>query len=79
MNTMTPRVEEAVQKLKGVFLEIPGTQLSLVDASRLSGLERNTCRMILEALEDVRFLRRAPNGLFVRRDTTPSPSSAAEL
>jgi DNA-binding IclR family transcriptional regulator len=78
MNTMTPRVEEAVQKLKGVFLEVPGTQLSLVDASRLSGLERNTCRMILEALEDVRFLRRAPNGLFVRRDGQP-PSPSAEL
>ena len=79
MNTMTPRVEEAVQKLKGVFLEIPDTQLSLVDASRLSGLERNTCRMILEALEDVRFLRRAPNGLFVRREGQPSSSSLAEL
>jgi DNA-binding IclR family transcriptional regulator len=79
MNTMTPRVEEAVQKLKGVFLEIPGTQLSLVDASRLSGLERNTCRMILEALEDVRFLRRAPNGLFVRREYQPSSPSSAEL
>ena len=76
MNTMTPRVEEAVQKLKGVFLEIPSTQLSLVDASRLSGLERNTCRMILEALEDVRFLRRAPNGLFVRREGQSSPASA---
>jgi DNA-binding IclR family transcriptional regulator len=79
MNTMTPRVEEAVQKLKGVFLEIPGTQLSLVDASRLSGLERNTCRMILEALEDVRFLRREPNGLFVRRENQPSSASWAEL
>jgi DNA-binding IclR family transcriptional regulator len=79
MNTMTPRVEEAVQKLKGVFLEVPGTQLSLVDASRLSGLERNTCRMILEALEDVRFLRRAPNGLFVRREYQPSSPWSAEL
>ena len=79
MNTMTPRVEEAVQKLKGVFLEVPGTQLSLVDASRLSGLERNTCRMILEALEDVRFLRRAPNGLFVRRDGHPSLLTPAEM
>jgi DNA-binding IclR family transcriptional regulator len=79
MNTMTPRVEEAVQKLKGVFLETPSTQLSLVDASRLSGLERNTTRMILEALEDVRFLRRAPNGLFVRRESQSPPSSLAEL
>ena len=47
-----PRVIDAVQKLKGVFLEAPSTQMSLVDASRLSGLERNTTRLILEALED---------------------------
>ena len=49
-----PRVIDAVQKLKGVFLEAPSTQMSLVDASRLSGLERNTTRLILEALEDAR-------------------------
>ena len=61
------RVVDAVQRLKGVFLEMPATQLSLVDASRLSGLERNTTRLILEALEDARFLRRASNGLFIRQ------------
>ena len=63
----TPRVAEAVERLKGVFLELPGTQLSLADATRISGLERSTCRVILEALEDARFLARRPNGLFVRR------------
>ncbi|HVZ20176.1 MAG TPA: hypothetical protein VG871_03900 [Vicinamibacterales bacterium] len=68
MYDATPRVVEAVQRLKGVFLEVPSTQLSLVDASRLSGLERNTTRLILEALEDARFLRRASNGLFIRRN-----------
>jgi DNA-binding IclR family transcriptional regulator len=68
MYEATPRVVEAVQRLKGVFLEAPTTQLSLVDASRLSGLERNTTRLILEALEDARFLRRASNGLFMRRN-----------
>jgi hypothetical protein len=62
-----PRVVEAVQRLKGVFLEDPGTQMSLIDASRLSGLERQTTRLILEALEDARFLRRSANGLFTRR------------
>lgn len=67
MYEATPRVADAVQRLKGVFLESPATQLSLVDASRLSGLERNTTRLILEALEDARFLRRAHNGLFIRR------------
>ena len=74
MYEAAPRVTEAVQRLKGVFLEVPTTQMSLVDASRLSGLERNTTRLILEALEDARFLRRSSNGLFMRRslDTTVS-------
>jgi hypothetical protein len=68
MYEATPRVADAVQRLKGVFLEAPSTQMSLVDASRLSGLERNTTRLILEALADARFLRRASNGLFIRRN-----------
>jgi hypothetical protein len=74
MYEAAPRVTEAVQRLKGVFLEVPTTQMSLVDASRLSGLERHTTRVILEALEDARFLRRSSNGLFMRRsiDTTVS-------
>jgi len=68
MYEATPRVVEAVQRLKGVFLDTPAMQLSLIDASRLAGLERNTTRLILEALEDARFLRRASNGLFIRRN-----------
>ena len=67
MYEASSRVTDAVQKLKGVFLQAPATQLSLVDAVRLSGLERDTTRLILEALEDARFLRRASNGLFVKR------------
>jgi hypothetical protein len=74
MYEATPRVIDAVQKLKGVFLEAPTTQMSLVDASRLSGLERQTTRLILEALEDAHFLRRASNGLFMRR-SGDAPSS----
>jgi len=66
MYEATPRVVDAVQRLKGVFLDAPTTQMSLVDASRLAGLERNMTRLILEALEDARFLRRASNGLFMR-------------
>jgi hypothetical protein len=41
-----PRVPEVVERLKAVFLEIPGTRPTLADASKLSGLERppvNSC------------------------------------
>ena len=63
----TPRVVDAVQRLRGIFLEMPGTQLSMADATRLSGLDRPVCRVVLEALEDARFLKRGPDGIFIRR------------
>jgi len=65
-------VVEAIERIKGVFLEVPGTQLSPADASRLSGLEKATCVAAFEELEDARFLSRTRNGLFVRR-TSDSP------
>ena len=61
------RVLDAVQRLKGIFLEMPGTQLTMADATRLSGLERPVCRAVLEALEDSQFLKRRQDGVFMRR------------
>jgi hypothetical protein len=69
-----PRITDGVARLRTVFLEKPGAQLSVGEASQLSGLEWHTCRVVLEALEDARFLIRGPNGLFVRGTYAP-PSS----
>jgi hypothetical protein len=63
----TIRVAEALHRVKGVFLEVPGTQLSLAQASRLSGLEPDMCESVLLALEDAHFLKRARDGRFCRR------------
>ena len=62
----TPRVSEAVQRLKGVFLETPTTRLTLADATRLSGLDRPMCHLVLMALEDARFVRRGRDGVYER-------------
>jgi DNA-binding IclR family transcriptional regulator len=62
----TPRITQALERLKGIFLEVPGTRLSLTDAARVSGLERSMCEVVLQALENVHFLRRDRNGLFIR-------------
>jgi DNA-binding IclR family transcriptional regulator len=64
-----PRVTEAVQRLKGVFLEVPGTRLTLADATRLSGLDRPTCHQILMALEDARLVKRGRDGIYERGRT----------
>ena len=61
-----PQVVQAVQRLKGVFLEAPGTRLTLLEAVRLSGLDQPVCETVLGALEDARFLRRASDGSYVR-------------
>ena len=62
----TIRVPEAVQRLRGIFLEIPGTNLSLRDASRLASLEPGLCEHVLKALEQARFLSRASDGRYRR-------------
>lgn len=61
----TPRITEAVTRLKGAF-ELPEAALSLDEASRVSGLEKSTCRVVLEALQDAHFLT-SDHDVFKRR------------
>jgi predicted transcriptional regulator of viral defense system len=67
-----PQVVQGVQRLKGIFLEVPGTRLTLADAMELSGLDQAMCEMVLAALEDASFLRRVGDGRYQRR-TLDSP------
>jgi DNA-binding IclR family transcriptional regulator len=64
-----PRVVEGVQRLKGVFLEVPGTRLTLTEAARLSGLDQTVCEVVLGALEEARFLERGNDGRYQRRNS----------
>jgi hypothetical protein len=63
------RVPDVVHRLRGMFLDVPGTQLSVADAARLSGVDPSICRHILEGLADAQFLTRGRNGTFTRRAT----------
>ena len=59
-------ITDAVNRLKGTFLEIPGTKLKPAEAARLCGLEPPVCGIVLDALKDAGFLRRASDGSFTR-------------
>jgi hypothetical protein len=61
-----PRVSEAVDRLKGVFDEVPGTRVTLAEAVLLSGLDTGTCSIVLETLTDAGFLS-VKRGVFIRR------------
>jgi DNA-binding IclR family transcriptional regulator len=63
----TPRITEAVERLKGLFLEMPDTPVPAEDAARRAGLDQSTCDILLEALQDTRFLTRDPSGRFIHK------------
>ncbi len=68
---MPERILEAVKRLKTLFEEIPGTQLSLAQASSLSGVDPWLCESVISALEDARFLKRTHDGRYVYCEGDP--------
>ena len=52
------RVDEALTRLKGLFLEMPETVLTVEGACDLTRLDAGTCLTLLLALEQARFLCR---------------------
>jgi DNA-binding IclR family transcriptional regulator len=59
------RVDEALARLKGLFLEVPTTMLSVEGACDLTDLDAATCLSLLLALEQARFLCRTAAGHFL--------------
>jgi hypothetical protein len=59
----------AIERLRGMFRDVPGTRLSVADAARLSGFTRSTSRYVLETLADSMSLKRGRNGTFTYRQT----------
>jgi hypothetical protein len=66
---MPERILEAVGRLKTLFEQIPGTQLSVGQASRLAGVEPSLCESVISALEDAHFLKRTQDGRYVHTGT----------
>jgi hypothetical protein len=53
------RVDAALARIKGLFLEMPGVSLNTEQACDLTGLDVVTCLALLLALERGGFLRRS--------------------
>ena len=60
------RIERAINRLRQAFLQSPATQLSVSDAARLTELDQFLCQILLNALEDLRLVRRVGDGLYQR-------------
>ena len=50
-------MNELVGRIRAEFLEMPGLRLTVVQASRLWGLDEDNCRRVIDALVGASFLR----------------------
>lgn len=67
MSSSGTRIHDILERIQGEYHELPGLRLTRLQAQRLWHLDRALCDALLSALVDARFLSRAPDGTFVRR------------
>jgi hypothetical protein len=59
---------DALRRVRGEYIEMPGLRLTTAQAQRLWGLDRAACDALLGALVEARFLFRTRDGAFVRTE-----------
>ena len=58
--------DDALRRIRGEYLEMPGLRLTTAQAQRLWNLDRPTCEHLLGSLVASRFLQKTRDGSFVR-------------
>jgi hypothetical protein len=69
--------EDALRRVRGEFLEMPGLRLTEAQARRLWGLDEASCAALLNALVEARFLYRTRDGAFMRVEQATTRIAAA--
>jgi hypothetical protein len=59
-------MNELVGRIRSEFLEMPGLRLTVLQASRLWGLDEESCRRVIDALIGSSFLRWTALGMIAR-------------
>jgi hypothetical protein len=59
-------IREALLRVEGEYREMPGLCLTLPQAARLWGFDRNTCELVVTTLIERGVLKRTLNGAYVR-------------
>jgi len=69
--------QQLIERVRAEYLEMPGLRLTAPQAQRLCGLDPATCRAVLQALVDLRFLRANEDGTYARHTTARRPLKAS--
>jgi hypothetical protein len=62
----TPSYQQAFQRIRAEYLEMPGMRLTPAEVQRLSGAEISICVQVLDDLVRAKFLHTGPDGSYVR-------------
>jgi DNA-binding IclR family transcriptional regulator len=60
--------QQILARIHAEYVEMPGMRLTLDQLLRLCGIDRSTCRRVLEELVTRKFLAVTPDGMYVRRE-----------
>jgi DNA-binding IclR family transcriptional regulator len=58
--------QQALARIRSEYLEMPGMKLTIEQVQRLSGVDRDSCKRVLDDLVRMRFLRVGPDGHYAR-------------
>jgi predicted transcriptional regulator of viral defense system len=59
-------LRDLTRRVQAEYTEMPGLSVTLSQAQRLLGIDRETCAVVIRTLVDRRFLRRTAQGRYVR-------------
>ena len=59
-------LRDLTRRVQAEFTEMPGLSVTLPQAQRLLDIDRETCVVVIRTLVDGGFLRRTPQGRYVR-------------
>jgi hypothetical protein len=62
----TRRFNEALARVRHLFMQTADVKLTTADAAQMAGLDRQVCRVLLRNLVDAGFLEQRLGGMFVR-------------
>jgi hypothetical protein len=65
-------VEAMARRVLAEFDEMPGLALTVTQASRLFGIDQDVCRVVLDTLIDMEYLRQTSAGTIIRGDRVVS-------
>jgi hypothetical protein len=78
MNTLP--YQQAFERIRAEFLEMPGMRLNAAQVERLSGVDRAVCKCVLDDLVLAGFLCISANGSYARStDASTSPARPERL